>query len=86
MFGDCAITLHYITSIPNGARRLRLDLVPEIPSRDAIRRMLADRVDDYWLSVGMVVGVTDGGNHLATSYGRCDVASGRGVREATIFG
>jgi serine-type D-Ala-D-Ala carboxypeptidase/endopeptidase len=69
----------------NGERRLRLNLAPEIPSQDVIRRVLADRVDDYRLSLGMVVGTTDGRNHLATSYGRCDVASDRSVDEATIF-
>jgi serine-type D-Ala-D-Ala carboxypeptidase/endopeptidase len=47
--------------------------------------MLAGRVDDYRLSLGMVVGTTEGKSHLATSYGRCDVASGRGVDEATVF-
>jgi hypothetical protein len=47
--------------------------------------MLADRVDDYRLSLGMIVGITDGKNHLATSYDRCDVACGRRIDEATIF-
>ena len=59
--------------------------MPAIPSQDAIRQMLADRVDDYRLSLGMVVGTTDGKSHLAISYGRCDAASGRRVDEATIF-
>jgi serine-type D-Ala-D-Ala carboxypeptidase/endopeptidase len=59
--------------------------VPAIPSQDAVRRMLADRLDDYRLSLGMIVGTTDGKSHLATSYGRCDVASGRRIDEATIF-
>jgi serine-type D-Ala-D-Ala carboxypeptidase/endopeptidase len=56
-----------------------------MPSQDVIRRMLAGRVDDYRLSLGMVVGTTEGKSHLATSYGRCDVASGRRVDEETVF-
>jgi serine-type D-Ala-D-Ala carboxypeptidase/endopeptidase len=65
--------------------RLTISLVPAIPSQEVTRRMLAGRVGDYQLSLGMVVGTTEAKSHLATSYGRCDVASGRRVDEASVF-
>jgi hypothetical protein len=40
-----------IASILNGDRRLRLHLVPAIPSQSPMRQMLADHVDDDRLSL-----------------------------------
>jgi CubicO group peptidase (beta-lactamase class C family) len=52
---------------------------------DAIRRLLAERVDDYRLSVGLAVGTSDHGNREYASYGYFDTVSRRRIDENTVF-
>jgi D-alanyl-D-alanine-carboxypeptidase/D-alanyl-D-alanine-endopeptidase len=58
---------------------------PPVPSDATIRRLLAHRLDDCQLSVGMAVGITDAKSHRVVAYGRCDNDSRRAVSENTIF-
>jgi CubicO group peptidase (beta-lactamase class C family) len=54
-------------------------------SDDAIRQLLIERIDERRLSVGIVVGVTEGSGHRIVAHG-CRHRSGVGpVNENTLF-
>jgi serine-type D-Ala-D-Ala carboxypeptidase/endopeptidase len=54
-------------------------------SEDAIRRLLIERVDGRCLSLGMVVGVTEGNGHRIVAHGRRDTSGTTPVNEKTLF-
>ena len=58
---------------------------PPALSEVAIRRLLIERVDERCLSVGMVVGVTEGGGHRIVAHGRRDTSGAGPVNEKTLF-
>lgn len=58
---------------------------PPLPSDDTIRRLLAHRVDECGLSVGMAVGLTEAKSHRFIAHGYCDNDRHRPVSEKTIF-
>src|SRR5476651_2029211 len=60
-------------------------LPPPPLTNDAIRRTLVDRVDERRLSLGMVVGITEGKGHFEVCYGCRDARTGGPVSEKTIF-
>jgi CubicO group peptidase (beta-lactamase class C family) len=58
---------------------------PPLLSDDEIRALLKERIDSYRLSVGISVGITDGGQRRLISYGSCRRATGMPVSADTIF-
>lgn len=58
---------------------------PPALSDDAIRRLVADRVDGHRLSVGMAVGLTEAGSHRFVGHGCRETRSALAVNEKTIF-
>ncbi|MFK0165710.1 serine hydrolase [Rhizobium sp. NPDC090279] len=58
---------------------------PHVLSDDAIRRLLIERVDERRLSVGMVVGVTEGNGHRIVAHGHRDTSGADPVTEKTVF-
>jgi serine-type D-Ala-D-Ala carboxypeptidase/endopeptidase len=59
--------------------------IPPLLSDDAIRSLLAERIDAYRLSVGISVGITDRGQRRFISYGYCDRARRKPVDADTLF-
>jgi len=59
--------------------------IPLIPSDNVIQSILAARVDDYRLSVGMAVGITDVGSRRLVSHGYSDGAARHAIDGDTIF-
>jgi CubicO group peptidase (beta-lactamase class C family) len=60
-------------------------LMPAILSDDDIRRLLVERVDEGCLSVGMVVGVSDGKSHRIVAHGCRRAGEAAAVNEQTLF-
>lgn len=58
---------------------------PAVPSADTIRQLLAERVDDYRLSPGLVVGTADQGERQLVSYGQANTEAGWGAEPDTVF-
>lgn len=58
---------------------------PRVLSDDAIRQLLIERVDERGLSIGMVVGVTEGSGHRIVAHGRRDRSGAGPVNEKTLF-
>ena len=58
---------------------------PPFLSVDAIRRLLIERVDERCLSVGMVIGVTEGNRHRIVAHGCRDTSGAGPVNEKTLF-
>ncbi len=60
---------------------------PAVPSADAIRQLLAERVDDYRLSPGLVVGTSDQGERQLVSLVlyQNSLDSGRTVHWGRLF-
>ena len=58
---------------------------PPLPSDDEIQALLEERIDAYRLSVGISVGITDGGHRRFISYGSCRPATRTPVGADTIF-
>jgi CubicO group peptidase (beta-lactamase class C family) len=58
---------------------------PRVLSDDAILRLLIERVDERCLSVGMVVGVTEGNGHRVVAHGCRDTSGVGPVNEKTLF-
>jgi CubicO group peptidase (beta-lactamase class C family) len=58
---------------------------PLIPLGDVVQGILAARVDDYRLSVGMAVGISDAGSRRLISQGYSDRATRQAIDGDTIF-
>ena len=58
---------------------------PRVLSDVAIHRLLIERVDERCLSVGMVVGVTEGNGHRIVAHGCRDRSGTHPVNEETLF-
>jgi len=56
-----------------------------LPSDSEIRKVLADRIDTYRLSVGMVVGIVDRQGRRIVAYGGFDQGDQRSLNGDTIF-
>src|SRR5690349_16647149 len=59
--------------------------LPPLLSNDAIQRMLVERIDRQRLSVGMVVGVTEGKAHRFVAHGVSRSGAEQPVDEHSIF-
>ena len=59
--------------------------VSSVPSDEAIRQVLVERIDEQKRSVGIVVGVVEGGQRRVVSYGRIATDDSREVDGDTVF-
>lgn len=59
--------------------------VSSVPADEAIRRILVERIDEQKRSVGIVVGVVEGGQRRVVSYGRIATDDSREVDGDTVY-
>ena len=59
--------------------------VSSVPDDEAIRRILVERIDEQKRSVGIVVGVVEGGQRRVVSYGRLATDDSREADGDTVF-
>ena len=79
------VTSAFVGLLLGGAASFAVQDVPPIPGDDEIRQILVERIDEQRRSVGIVVGVVEGGQRRVVSYGRIATDDSRGVDGDTVF-
>jgi len=79
------VTSAFVGLLLGGAVSFAVQDVPSIPGDDEIRQLLVNRIDEQKRSVGIVVGVVEGGQRRIVSYGRLATDAPREVDGDTVY-